>query len=217
MESGGARHDRRPPLWPAVLGAVLLTAVLLGFVALLTVWKDIPASSLTRDPVGTAGLRWETGFLYKIGILLWGATTATCLLGGVTWKGVGNAGTLSAFLFASAALTLVFALDDVFQWRGELHDHLGLAEVAVFAIYAAVLCAFAIVFGSTVLRTEYVLLAATGTLFVVWLALRRFGAEFVVQDAVRLMGQVALLLYFLRTSAYGPRRPLLREAPEEGA
>ena len=182
----------------------LLSVALLGFVVLLAAWKDMPVSSLTRDPVVTAALRWQTGFLYKIAILLWGAITATCLLGAATWKRNGGAHALRAFLLASAALTLVIALDDVFQLRGELYpDHLGLPEVAVFAFYAVVLCVFAIVFRSTMLRTDYLVLAAAVTLFVLWLVLRQFGVERAVQDGVKLVGQLTLLLYFFRTSVYG--------------
>ena len=73
----------------------------------------------------------------------------------------------------------------------------------MFAIYAVVLCVFAIVFGSTLLRTEYVVLAAAVALFVVWLGLRQFDVERAVQDGVRLVAQLTLLLYFFRTSAYG--------------
>jgi hypothetical protein len=203
VESADTERRSRPPLWPGVLAVVVLSAGLFGVVLLLAVWKDLPVSSLTRDPVGTAGLRWQTGFLYKISLLAWGATTASCLLGAAMWRRSGDARALPAFLLASAALTLVFAVDDVFQLRGELYDHLGLSEVAVFAVYALILCVFAIVFRSTILRTEYVVLAVAVTLFVVWLALRHFGVEFVVQDGVKLVGQLTLLLYFWRTSAYG--------------
>jgi len=202
----------RPSLWLALLAVVLLAAVILGFVLLLAAWKDFPLSSLSRDPVGTAGLRWQTGILYKAGVFLWGAITATCLLGAAVWRRRGDRRTFRAFLTASAALMLVFALDDVFQFRAELLDHLGLSEVAVFGIYAAALAVFAVVFRSTLLRTEYGVLAATVALSLAWLALRHVAAESVLlQDAVRLVGQLTLLLYFYRTSAYGLVRTL-REA-----
>jgi hypothetical protein len=177
--------------------------ILLGSVALLSAWKGMAVNSLIVDPVNTAELRWQTGFLYKISILIWGAITASCLLGAATWKHNGAGRAFHAFLLTSAALTLFFALDDVFQSRAEFSDHLGLPEVAMFAIYAAVLCVFAIVFGSTMLRTEYVVLAAAATLLVVWLVLRHFGVERVAQDGIKLVGQLTLLLYFFRTSSYG--------------
>ena len=204
-----ARHRDRPPLWPAILGAALLAAVVLGFVMVLAAWKDIPISSLTRDPADTAGLRWQTGMLYKAGVFLWGAITATCLLGAAIWKRLGEARTLRTFLLVSAALTTVFALDDVFQFRGELLDHLGLSEMAVFAVYAVVLVIFAIAFRSTLLQTEYGVLVATIALFVAWLGLRHFAAESVfAQEAVKLVGQLMLFVYFFRTSAYGAKLPL---------
>ena len=70
----------------------------------------------------------------------------------------------------------------------------------MFAIYAVVLCVFAIVFRSTMLRTEYVVLAAAVTLFVVWLGLRHFGVErrrFRTESSS--LGQLTRLLYFFRT------------------
>ena len=204
MDSDNERRQHRPPLWPGILGVAVLSMVLVGLVVLVAAWKDTPVSSLTRDTASTAGLPWWTGFLYNISILLWGSITACCLLGAATWRRNRDARAFRAFLLASAALTLIFALDDVLQLHGELNDHLGVNEVAVFAIYAAVLCVFAIVFGSTILRTEYVVLAAAVTLFVVFLALRHFAVERVLlQDGVKLVGQLTLLLYFFRTSAYG--------------
>jgi len=207
MDSDNAERQHRPPLWPGVLAVVVVSAVLLGVVLLLAAWKDLSVSSLIRDPVGTAGLRWQTGFLYKISLLSWGATTASCLLGAAIWRRIGETSALPGFLLASAALTLIFAVDDAFQLRAEFYDHLGLPEVLMFALYAVLLCVFAIVFGSTMLRTEYIVLAAAVTLFAAWLGLRHFGVERVVQDGVKLVGQLALLLYYFRTSAYGMKSP----------
>lgn len=204
MGSDNSSSQHRPPLWPGLLGVVLLAAGLLGTVVLVAAWKDVSVSSLTRDTATTAGLKYYAGFLYHIGILVWGATVASCLLGAAIWSRNSDAHALRAFLLASAALMLVFALDDVFQLRGELYpDHLGLSEIAVFAVYAMALCVFAIIFGSTMLRTEYIVLAAAAALFVVWLGLRQFGFERAFQDGVKLVGQLTLLLYFFRTSAYG--------------
>lgn len=204
MESGVVRHRHRPRLWPALLALGLLTVLLLGGAVLVAAWKNIPLSSLTRDPVLTEGLRWQTGLLYKIGVLVWGAITATCLLGAAMWRRDGNAHRFAAFLLASAILTLFFALDDVFQFRGELYpDHLGLPEVAVLAVYVVVLAVFVIVFRAILLRTDYVLLAAALVLAVLWLGLRYVAVEEAVQDAVKLVGQLTLLLYFFRVSAYG--------------
>ena len=217
VESDIARRRDRPPLWPALLAMVLLAAVVLGFVVVLGAWKDLPLSSLARDPVGTAGLRWQTGILYKTGVFLWGAVAATCLLGAAVWRGDRDMRTFRGFLLASAALTIVFALDDVFQFRGEILDHLGLSEVAVFAVYAVALAIFAIVFRSTLLQTEYGVLVATVALFVAWLALRHFAADRVfLQEAAKLLGQLTLLIYFFRTSAYGVKLPLPR-APGQAA
>ena len=153
MDSTNAKGQHRPPLWPGILGVAVLSLVLVGLVVIVAVLKDTTVDSLTRDTASTAGLPWWTGFLYNIGILLWGSITACCLLGAATWRRNCDARAFRAFLLASAALTLVFALDDVLQLHGELNDHPSVTEVAVFAIYAVVLCVLAIVFGFTVLRS----------------------------------------------------------------
>lgn len=203
MDPDRAESRRRPPLWPGVLAVILVAlALLLGALAVAT-WKDLAVSTLTRDPLETAGLRWQTGFLYKVSLLIWGGTAMTCLLGAAIRRRAGDAHALHAFLLGSAALTLVFAVDDVFQLRVEYLDHLGLPEVTVFVVYVVVLCVFAAAFGRILLRTEYGVLAAALVLFVAWLGLRQAGAGLAVQDGVRLLGQLVLLLYFFRTSAYG--------------
>lgn len=197
-----AESRRRPALWPGVLAVALASCTLLAVILLVAAWKDLPVSTLTRDPLETAGLRWQMGFLYKVSLLIWGATAMTCLLGAAIRRGDGDARALRAFLLGSATLILVFAADDVFQLRVEYLDHLGLPEVTVFAVYGVALCVFAVVFGRTVLRTEYGVLVAALSLFVVWLGLRQVGAGLAAQDGVRLVGQLTLLLYFFRTSAY---------------
>ena len=162
-------------------------------------------SSLTQDPTGETGLRWQAGLLYKIGLLVWGAVVASCLVGATVWRRLGGADRLPGFLLASAALTLVFAVDDMFQLRVEIYDHLGLPELVVFGLYALVLCAMAVAFWRTVLRTEYLVLVAAGMLLVVWLGLREVGVESAAQDGVRFVGQLTLLVYFFRAAAYGPK------------
>ncbi len=91
----------------------------------------------------------------------------------------------------------------MFQLRVEVYDHLGLSELVVFGLYALVLCVMAVASWRTVLRTEYLILAAAFGLLIVWLALRRIGVDLAAQDGVRFIGQLALLLYFFRTAAYG--------------
>jgi len=201
-DKAGPQH--RPPVWPGVLGVAVLSAILVGAVVAVAAWKNVPMSSLTRDPVESGGLRWHAGFLHSISILVWGALTASCLLGAATWRRSGGERVLRAFLLVAAALTLLVGLDDIFQFRGELYpDHLGLSEVAVLVIYAVVLCILAVVFGPTMLRTEWIVLAAAVAVLVVWLGVRHFDVERAVQDGLKLVGQLTLLLYFFRTSVYG--------------
>lgn len=198
-----AESRRRPALWPGILAVALASFGLLGIVLLVAAWKDLPVSTLTRDPLETVGLRWQTGFLYKVSLLIWGGTAMTCLLGAAIRRSDRNARALRAFLLGSAALILVFGVDDVFQLRVEYLDHLGLPEATVFAVYGVALCVFAVVFGRTVLRTEYGVLVVALAVFVAWLGLRQADAGLGAQDGVRLVGQLTLLLYFFRTSAYG--------------
>jgi hypothetical protein len=187
--------------------AAAVAVVVFGAVLLVAARNDMPLVSLTQDPVGLTELRWQAGLVYKIGLLVWGAIVASCLVGAAVWRRLGGAGCLPAFLLASAILTLVFAIDDMFQLRGEVYDHLRLPELAVFALYALAFCGFAAVFWRTVLRTEYLILAAAVGLLVLWLGLRHAGVELVVQDGVRFVAELVLLLYFLRTAAYGLRAP----------
>lgn len=181
----------------------LVVLALAGFVLVVARRNDMPLVSLTQDPMLSAGRRWQTGFLYKIALLVWGVIAGTCLLGSASWRRAGGVGALSAFLLSSGVLALVLALDDAFQLRGEIYDHLRLPEVGVFALYAVVLCIIAGAFWRTLARTEYFVLAVAVLLFVLWLALRQLGIERAVDDFVRLAGQLALLLYFFRTAAYG--------------
>jgi hypothetical protein len=193
----------RPPIWIGVVGIALVLLALTGLVLVVARRNDMPVVSLTQDPMLTTGLRWQTGFLYKGALLIWGVIAGTCFLGAASWRRAGGMGPLPAFLLTSGVLALVLAVDDTFQLRGEIYDHIGLPEIGVFAIYAVVLCVIAVAFWRTLVRTEFIVLAAAVVLFVLWLTLRQAGIGHAVGDFVRLAGQLVLLLYLFRTAAYG--------------
>ncbi len=202
MSLGDAERGQRPPLWPGLLAVALAVLV----VAVVSVRNDMPFSTLTRDPLELAGLRWQTGLLYKLSLMVWGATAGGCLVAAAVWRRIRDAGGLARFLFASGVLMAVLAVDDAFQIRDEIDDHLGIPEAGVFVVYAAVLCVFAIAFARMVLRTEYGVLVAAFAVAVVWLGLRQAGLPLAIQDGVRFVGQLLLLLYFYRAGVYGLSR-----------
>mgnify|MGYP000849186549 FL=1 len=205
MEPHAVERRQHPPLWPGALAVALVILAVAGVILVIAARNQMPLATLTRDPVEIAGLRWQTGLLYKLSLLVWGATVAVCLFGAAVWRRSGQDPRLGAFLLASGVLTLVFAVDDAFQIRSEIDDHLRIPEVGVFVMYAVALVVFALAFGRTVVRTGYGVLVVAVAVSVAWLGLRQMGVALALQDGVRFVAQLLLLLYFCRTGVYGLR------------
>lgn len=184
-----------------MIGVILaVSAVLVGMVLFLHLWKGIPIGRLTRDPAAISGSPFYVGLLSQIGIFLWSAAAAICLFSA---NGLSHTGNLKVkpFLIVSGLMTLVLGLDDAFLIHEEVMPHFfGVPPEAVFVSYALLILLFLVVFNSVILKTEYVLLVMALICFGASVASDVFESPgYLFEDGAKLVGIVSWLAYFFRT------------------
>jgi len=175
----------------------------LGIAATLAIARSTGAelSSLTRDVVAATDTHLYTGMLSTLGIMLWSATSALCLLAGSVLGRCAGARGGSRFLLVAGCLTGALAFDDAFLFHERIAPaHLHLPELVVNGLYAASVFGFLLGFRRQILASEYLLLgialaclAASMSLDIV---LPTSNLETFVEDSFKFSGIVFWLSYF---------------------
>jgi hypothetical protein len=100
---------------------------------------------LTRDPAFLLKARPYTGVLSSLGIGCWGAATALGALGWVALRGGDpRRRELSGALRGFALLSAWLGLDDLAQLHEHAPVYLGVSEIVVYLVYAALAAAWAL-------------------------------------------------------------------------
>lgn len=194
-----------------MIGVVLMvSAVLIGGVWLLHVWKDIPVGKLLRDPLVVAGAPPYYGIISQVGIFLWSAAAAICLFSAKALSSLCADMELRRFLFVSGILTLFLGLDDAFLLHDDVLPRIGIRERIVYLGYALTVSYYLIRFRWTILKSEYILLGMALFSFALSIAVDRFQFEDtagrLLEDGAKLVGIVSWLAYFSCTGLSALRR-----------
>ncbi|MFI5217943.1 MAG: hypothetical protein ACHQNT_00545 [Bacteroidia bacterium] len=188
---------------PILIIVFSATTALLSGVLLLGTEYDVELDHFTQDPTAIMDAPFYTGFFSNIGILLWCASAAICFFTRGIIPKANATGTIRAFLFYSGLVTSLLMLDDLFLLHeSALPDYIGIPEKGVYVIYGNILLLYLFVFRSTILKTEYLLLALAFALIgistVVDLLPMPIPEDSFLEDAVKLFGIVSWFIYFLR-------------------
>ena len=137
------------------IGVGLLSSVGIYLLSRIT---GLPPSSLTRDAVSVLGAGPHIGLLSTLGVMLWAASTAVCLCGGIVLSRDVAQQQARRFLVVSGMLSLGLTLDDGLLLHEALAPRfLHIPESIVLAVYLVVLNGYLAYFLRQVLRTDYVL------------------------------------------------------------
>lgn len=180
------------------LGGATLTVV----IARLTgnpIWK------LAKDPADIARYQPYIGMLSNWGALLWFSTGAICLFTASVLRrnGVSRQGT---FFFSSGALSLILAIDDLYQ----LHDRvlprlLHIPEIFFYLLYILLFVIYFISFLRQIVRYDYFLFGIAILFFI-------FSRQFVLQmpilsdfqttsDMLKYFGIVFWMAYYFKAAS----------------
>lgn len=173
--------------------------------------------ALLRDPLADVDLPAVTGALSWLGVLTLACTAALCAGAAFLYSVVRPGGETGRFLAATAAVTALLCLDDVFQLHEKLLPHFGVPEPVVYAAYAVAGLAYLVRWHEYLLhRTEVAVLSLSAALLgwsVVadFLATEVTVASTMVEDVPKLLGIAVWAAHHARTAGSAVV-PLLRDA-----
>jgi hypothetical protein len=209
---------------PAISLILAVSAIFIGTVLILHLWKGVRIDQLTRDPASITGTRPYIGFLSNIGIFFWSATATVCFFGAALMTRQRDSLMLKRFLRASGLLTLFLGLDDAFLLHEDLlPQHVGIWEPLIYVGYAAFGLFYLVRFHAVILDTEYLLLMLALFLLGISVSLDVLldrdiidlpsRIAFLVEDGAKFTGIVSWLVY----SARVVNQHLISREPQEGA
>ncbi|WP_407279229.1 hypothetical protein U5817_24915 [Aromatoleum evansii] len=191
--------------FPAIALIAAASAVPIGIVLMLRVWKGVPIHLLTSDVTSIAGVPAYTGFLSQLGIFVWAGAAAICFFCARLLAARSDAQEERRFLFVSGLLTVVLAFDDLFLLHEEFFPSLGIPEKGVFVAYAAFVLFHLVSFRRLILRTDYILLAIAFAAFAVSAGLDLANPAginpYLYEDSAKFVGVVSWLGYFFRAGS----------------
>lgn len=200
----GNRHRLVAPLgWIAAAAAL---AVVLALADL----AGIPPEELTPDPNSVAEQSAYVGVLSTLGIMLWGAIAAACLLAGAVLRGAGGSSSGSRFMLATGGLFAVLGIDDAALIHENVApDSLGVPQRVVLGAYLALVAGWLVAFRGELSRSRPALLLCAAPCFAASLAIDFVDASRVVEDYFKYAGMLAVAGWALaearRRLALAPR------------
>lgn len=202
MRSSFALYRQLRSSLPPIIVVAAVSAIPIGIVALLRLWKDIPIHHLTPDVTSIVGVPAYIGFMSQVGMLFWAGAATICLFSAHALPRQPGSRMPRRFFLVSGVLTLVLALDDLFLLHEEFFPQLGIPEKAVLAGYGAFVLGYLIGFRRVILTTDYVLLGVAFAFFGASVALDLLNPAginpYLLEDSTKLVGIVAWLAYFFR-------------------
>ncbi len=187
-----------------ILAAYLPALLVLGLPVSLWLLKGKPIHYFTQDPAAIAGTPFYYGFLSNVGILLWSAAATVCLFSFLLLRRRSGEGEAAAFALHSGILTLVLALDDLFQFHEAFFPiYLGIDEKLVLGGYAAYTLYFLVRFRNAILDSDFLLLFLAFAFFgaSIFADFLPHGSEghYLFEDGAKFFGIVGWTAYFFRT------------------
>lgn len=126
-----ARSDQIAAARKSVIAVLLPAALMIGAILVVAFASGVHVSELLRDTTDILDAPWYVGLFSTVGITIWAASTAMCIL---VLSSVGLS-SRSRILYAGAVVSLIFTLDDALL----IHEVFqGKREVVVFAVYGAI-------------------------------------------------------------------------------
>jgi len=194
---------------------IVLALGLLGpvTVVVLSYLTGAQSSDFTRDTTSVLRGAPYVGFLSTVGVALWSATVAVCLL--ASWVTQGES---SRFLLWSGLISLLLGFDDAFQLHETLQWGGLIPEKVTSGVYVLLLLAYLARFSRHILRTDYLCLGAALAVFAASQSidlshglflpidlLSSIGRYIDLEDGLKFLGIVLWLSYFAYAAAAAVR------------
>lgn len=185
---------------PILLFSAVLFVAVMGVAGFMSKWLGQGIWYFTNDPATVTEHSWSLGIVSQFGILLWAAAVAVCALAGALLWSFSEQRPWALFAHASAALSMVYLLDDaLILHESVLRDHLGIPELVSYGVYGALGLAYLLRFAWAIHQTDYVLLLAS-------LALGGFSMAvdlvnpylFLLEDGAKFLAVILWFAYYFQ-------------------
>lgn len=204
---------------PKIALALIISALFIGLVVLLNVWKDIPVGLLTRDPNAIAHTHFYIGFFSQIGVFLWSATAAICFFSAKVIRRSQESITAKRFLFFGGLLTLILGLDDIFQFHENTELYFGIPEKIVFFAYGSYALSFMVYFCKEILKTSYIVFIMALSFFGLSMIIDRYYYRlpdaldlYLFEDGAKMVGIVSWFIYFSHSAVTAVSKHVTQQA-----
>lgn len=199
--------------WSSIRLVFVVSAFLIGGVLSLHFWRGTSIQLLTKDITTAAGVPFYYGFLSQIGILFWAGTVTVCLLSFSLCSNAVGHRTLRKFFLASALLTAMLGLDDLFLAHEViLQKHIGIPEAVTFSTYGALVVLYFLKFYPIILKTAYIPLISSLFFFslsilldIGFIPVSSDSYQYLLEDGTKIIGILSWLVYYFEASKYAAR------------
>ncbi len=189
---------------PVLLITWLMTTLALLLAIFTSTVKDIPLDTFTQDPNAQLNAPFYLGFFSNLGIIIWSAAMTICFYCAFRLPSVSD-NRNREFLMASGVITLLMALDDLFQ----LHElvfpkYFMISDNMVYITYLNIYLIYFIRYRKQLLHSDFIALGVAffllGLSTIIDLLPLPMPKDTFLEDAIKLMGAVTWMVYYIRTS-----------------
>lgn len=189
---------------PVLLISWLVTTLSLLVAIFISTSKEISLDSFTQDPNAQLNAPFYLGFFSNIGIMIWSAAVTICFYGAWRINGIAHP-KAQQFLLVSGLITLIMTLDDLFQMHELVFPvYFNISDNMIYLTYLNIYLIYFIRFRRLLLNSDFIALALAffflGLSTIIDILPLPIEKDTFLEDAMKLLGTVSWLIYFVRTS-----------------
>lgn len=200
---------------PVLLITWLLTTLALLLAIFASTMKDIPLDTFTQDPNAQLNAPFYLGFFSNVGIIIWSAAMTICFYCAFSMPSVTDNHNRE-FLLASGVITLLMALDDLFQLHEDVFPkYFSISENMVYITYLNLYLIYFIRYRRQLLNSDFIALGVSffllGLSTIIDLLPLPLPKDTFLEDAIKLLGAVTWMVYYIRTATELQQHPARSE------
>ncbi len=134
MAESRTQAEGMSPLSRLVFRILLPVASVLVIILGIAYTSNVPVSDLLRDPSATLDGAWYVGLVSIMGVALWAAAAAICLLSLHAASSYGE----RQLLIAGGATSILLGADDAFLLHEAIKNGLGVPSPVTIAVYGVI-------------------------------------------------------------------------------
>lgn len=184
---------------PLLAAGLLFSALWIVVAIVISKGTNTPLSYMTRDTAAILNVSMYYGLISNIGLMLWAASSAICIVGAVIL--FDQRKRLALMLLASGIISGIMNIDDAFMFHERiLPHHFGISEKIVMLSYVVYILAFLFYFRKEIFETDFpvfgIALISFGMSSMMDFILEVESLNTFMEDGFKFTGIVLWFIYF---------------------